>query len=861
MRDGQIFWGSKVSAIKRTLGFKFTWFFSFLTFAIFFSFQNCSLQGFESGAATGSSVSPFALDSLTLATVNNPLQNSCLCIDCGKAEIKALAGAQCTHIRWGRFPWDPWERGGLVNEVFNTSVKQPLKESVSAAKETFGRNVSFEFGIPEYFHNNYRQLSVSQSEMTSINNYLRKFIPEQSFPQGSQTPFSQMQTRTHGFAVPILDHPVGLQWHFYLAKLAIDSGATSIYISQVNLRLSGSHGANDFIRLIKALRAYAYEVKQTSLIVGAESLYNVPEPYPGAFVEQIQYLKFITDTDVAQLNGNGRWVVLRKDGSELECLGQEHLDKSKPPSKNQKGQLVGQICVATADSGGQLREYNKLGHRGPSFMSANPHKIPVLLELDGCQDCDWISGNSLTHSAAKGAGNTVFYKSHGDESLTTCHSRVRNGLSTTMQFISQPKWVREAFMKYMVRMSLEMTQATGTPTYFPRPVKVDQNHYWQLAQGNLSRVAQQRSLVRQCPLTDDGPSQSGLSIGLHYMAQPCGDLDAVIETLMPDFLDRVLKRPSDQPPLFSEEQLNQLYLSILQRHMEEEDYPYWLSTGKTLAQIESELKYFCENNINGECSQEDDTPPLVSFEQVAQAYNQILNRSGSPIEISYWVNSGKTLSQIHDDLTFICENKLNGECSQPTAPSVTSDQVAQAYVQILKRSGSSSEISYWINSGKTLSQIQSDLSYYCENKINGECSQPTSPSVTSAQVAQAYIQILKRSGSSSEIAYWINSGKTLSQIQSDLTYYCQNKINGECSQPVVSTPTPTAPPPPPTSTMPVSSAGVTGSQVAALYYQILKRSGKTDEINYWLNSGKTLSQIQADLTYYCQNKINGECSN
>ncbi len=776
-------------------------------------FQNCS-GGFET-LNTNSSLKFDSDGLLSLASyTQNPLQNSCYCIDCSASEIQALSGLECKHIRWGRFPWNPWENGsGSVNAVFEQSVNQRISSSVVAAKQVFGSNVSFEFGIPEYFHSNYRQLQVSNSEMEVVDRYLRAQIPNLSITPASSTPFANMPVGDRAdFTNPQMDSVPGLRWHFFLGKQAIDSGAGSIYISQVNIRFASPSNTSYFIGLIKALRAYAQENYGRSLIVGAESIEHLSEPYKGAFQEQIQYVKFITDTDVALLSG-GKWVVQRKEGSKIDCLGQDLLDPSHPAKSNSKGQLVGQLCVSAPDNG-QLREFNSLGYRGASFLSDNRYKIPVVLELDGCQACDWTNG-SLTHSSSQqGHNNVVFYKHHGFESGSTCHSRVRNGLTTTMQFLSQPKWVRDEFQKYMVRLAYQMTQQTGVPTYFPRLVKVDQNHFWQIDGATLSRASEQKSLLRQCPANDDGPGISGVPMGLHFVAKNCDNLDSARETLRSDFLNI---KPSHEPPI-----------SQLPQQPEEPKQPELPQQPEEPKQPELPQQPVTPSHptygscvFNGQMIQHGQSVKAYQasavphgstcWSQTRTCHNGVLSgtyayASCSTLAANSCTFAGQTIAHgqsvtaYNNDVvpagsscksqTRTCNNgTLSGSyfyktCAVSNVPVPTDVDLTREYEAVVI--GALENVL-----GRPRHEAMADrvgIDYWVGRMKAGMTAQQLSQNLKASDeyfVRKAYKDILRRSPVQSEVAYYIgqlSAGKmSRSQITAHFNHVCANKIGGECS--------------------------------------------------------------------------------
>lgn len=516
-------------------------------------FQNCTggFNQLELDKENPSSTSASSISNLSLADYSsNPLANSCYCLDCSDIEINSMASEltnKCSYIRWGLYPWNPWEAGrypetasrGTIDEQFNSLYSVHLRKAVTAAKAKFGNDVFFEASIPEYFNDNYRELKVSQDELRTIDTYLE--VSENYY---HEKPFKDMPTgHAADFTTPSLDHNIGMRWHFFMGKKALDQGAKALNIPQINLRTSN---LDRLSHLVAALRQYARDQGLGKIIIGIESIEDFSESSQLSLKGKVDFIKKVMDTDVAQYDSaNKTYYAYDQHGNHLNCYSQEELNSSKlgGAKKSEKsGQLIGQLCLLESklfeNGKAKNRQYNNHGFVHNHLLQ-NPAKIPVLMELDGCHQCNWTQGKSLTHRATYSNGTTqgypIYYKDHtkGDADGTDCYSKVRNGLPTTMQFLSLPAVYRQSFVIYATKTAAKLSNQEGFDVFFPRPIKVDQNHYWQIRDGDMDEASQQRSYLRLCPKGLDDLSYSGPDMGLFYRANGnfCGDMNAIDQSL------------------------------------------------------------------------------------------------------------------------------------------------------------------------------------------------------------------------------------------------------------------------------------------------------------------------------------------
>lgn len=153
-----------------------------------------------------------------------------------------------------------------------------------------------------------------------------------------------------------------------------------------------------------------------------------------------------------------------------------------------------------------------------------------MLEFDGCSECRYKAG--IVTDDRKNWSNVIFYANHGDVSKTDCFPNIRNGLSNTMLYLTQPANSRRNFNEYMSELSLKLSSSAQiSPVYWPQPIKVDQNHFWQIS--NNFAMPGQEKLIRYCPENINGPGRTHDPTfdAVFYQAQSCGDLGGIQNNL------------------------------------------------------------------------------------------------------------------------------------------------------------------------------------------------------------------------------------------------------------------------------------------------------------------------------------------
>jgi cyclophilin family peptidyl-prolyl cis-trans isomerase len=128
---------------------------------------------------------------------------------------------------------------------------------------------------------------------------------------------------------------------------------------------------------------------------------------------------------------------------------------------------------------------------------------------------------------------------------------------------------------------------------------------------------------------------------------------------------------------------------------------------------------------------------------VTAAYIKYLGRSPQPSELPFWVNQllNHTLSDEQLEAGFLVSPEYIGDNG---GNPVGATWVQSLYMNLLGRTGSQSDVQFWVNKLTTNSPEQVALDF------------TTSPERESDRVAADYQQYLGRSASTSEIQYWVN---------------------------------------------------------------------------------------------------------
>jgi hypothetical protein len=541
---------------------------------VLLNFQNCTNQFQARDFSKRESISEASRDLQLVRSSGNRidrdhyLRRSCYCLDCHDKSgssvdqqdmtIGAIAQTGCQYIRWASFPWVSLQGGTIFDQSTQKLRTRTPEEEKAIQKDELDRfeemvkrlppQVIAEYGIPEILSETFAlSLEVSASELAILNELALKYNPS-AFPFDGFS-YSKMVRSdnpnnfwggTYVNGMPILDSKAGWHYHLLLFIRAHSRGARGFYLSQANHRFSGGTPAGkEFYleSLIMALRSYAVELTGVDIIFGSESLEPIYSRYqtvpPNAGL--IDFVKYIGDLDVAEKDPvSGDFFAMHQDGTPRKCRNSDLLSmNSQTVRQNSKGQRVGPLCLLDDDSTGGRAYASTINGAASLPLDSNIGNWPVMLEFDGCSECHVLGRAEL-------GSNAVYYKNHGDDSTTDCYSRVRNGLSNTMLFISQPKSVREQFNLYASYMAIGMSSKRGHPIYFPQGIKVDQNHFWQLPsnyyQLTSQQLQEQKNRVRLCPATEDGAGKA-FNSSLYYSAILCDDLGGVKTALSDSFIN------------------------------------------------------------------------------------------------------------------------------------------------------------------------------------------------------------------------------------------------------------------------------------------------------------------------------------
>ncbi|MCB9653651.1 MAG: hypothetical protein H6729_05925 [Deltaproteobacteria bacterium] len=470
------------------------------------------------------------------------LSKSCFCANCVEDQgpwsatdnLDAIAATGCLYVKGGFAPWQKIARA-LPNDL--PAINEQFFAGITTAVNVLGPNVIVDFGLQEIITENYvESLRLTGAERTTINelalSFDREFTgAEESFdfdavdrratrPGLPENPWGNEPKSRNG--VPTLLSKEGWQYHVLLAMRAIDAGARGIALSQVHLRLGPATGAppRHLESFVRAVRHYAATVHDTDIIIGVEAIGGY---YPnGAPSGLYDWTKFVTDIDVARGSVGNKFAYDARTGTQVPCHGQSFLGQVDDAHLNDAGALIGELCLVKG-VGENLRVHYESDEPTlyPDFDKNNPSNIPMIIELDGCQECTFRDLRS-------DATNIVYYQYSGTNLTTSCYPEVRGGLTTTMLFLSQPKQIRAAFNLYMARTTSEL-RAKGMKVYYAPKMQAGQNNYYQIHDNQYhfsdAEIARLRGSVRLCPETDDGPSLDFANHrSLLYNAEFCDDL-------------------------------------------------------------------------------------------------------------------------------------------------------------------------------------------------------------------------------------------------------------------------------------------------------------------------------------------------
>ncbi len=476
-----------------------------------------------------------------LEDLETVLRAACYCIDCSLEETLSAVELGCRYLRFAVFPWDP--------ETHDTPYDRLQSLSTACAGSAI-----VEFGIPEWVSDAHLGDEV---DVSAYHDFIDDSLSSQlgtSTQLESDAPFDRCGVCHQCGHVPVLTQDEGWAWHLYMAIRAIDAGARSIYLPQLDLRLANSEDLPRFAALVDSIQQYAQAQIGQEVVIGSESL----EGYEtgAGLADLIDFVKRPLDTDVALRDQLG-YFALDKDDEKVRCLGDDELLEpydeivsSAEIAHFHPEMPIGPLCVLE-----ESRVYNygtydgPGGHQHPDPL-LNSHGIAhVLWELDGCHAIHWSYSGSfeqfrddhlLSPLLTGNEEYAVWFKIPGDDSVTYAFGNVRTGLSTTIQFLSRPQAVRRAFIGYMADLAAAISASDDQASFhFPQPYKLDQNHTWQVSSG--SNLYQQH-VVRQCP--DDGGHPVSLP-GVCYWAEQCDDISAIERALSGAGLDGACGQAAD----------------------------------------------------------------------------------------------------------------------------------------------------------------------------------------------------------------------------------------------------------------------------------------------------------------------------
>lgn len=472
----------------------------------------------------------------------------------------SIVSSNCKALLWYEFPWGTDIRTGL--------------ESRLQRFDGIG-NYKAEASVPEYIDLNMMPIEYTQTEIDIMNMLTQKYRSGLAGLVSASTNFNDYivpntlnywpSPGTNG--IPSLETPQGWYYHLWFGINYINAGASISGITQANIRFFNyvdGVPANIAARgqilaaYIKALKAYKKLISGQNLLVKAESVQSWWFDYSNGLPEYIDLQKWVVDTDIADGNGN----VPTKDGTgTLPCYGTAS---------------AGQMCIVNKPTGAFTREGENTYY---NYLSLDLYGVPVSLELDGCQGCALMNPNG---SVLNGV-NYPIYKRPTDSwvNVTNCSAYIRNGLSPTMQYISQLPSVRHAFNQYMQNTITALTNQRKVNFYYPQPVQVDQNNLTGLYDENLNAPAGGviplvdlqfiRSKVKYCPNASGEETNINIIEGRLYKADECGDLTNITSVLSTE--NRLSQVYHSRTEYYA---VTKYYYGFFERTPDEEGMLYWV---------------------------------------------------------------------------------------------------------------------------------------------------------------------------------------------------------------------------------------------------------------------------------------------
>ena len=179
--------------------------------------------------------------------------------------------------------------------------------------------------------------------------------------------------------------------------------------------------------------------------------------------------------------------------------------------------------------------------------------------------------------------------------------------------------------------------------------------------------------------------------------------------------ERPKEEPKPQVPGLTPEQetIKGYYQQYLGRAPQTSEITDWQGTGKTLAEIQTGLK--------------EHPTSTTATQAIGQYYQEYLGRPAQASEVKDWQGTGKSLEAIKEGLLgYAQQQKTAGGSSSPTpaAPAAASESdresaIKQGYQAYFGRTPAAQEVSDWLGTGKSASDITSGLKGHATNIYSG----------------------------------------------------------------------------------------------------------------------------------------------
>lgn len=738
------------------------------------------------------------------------LSKSCFCINCKLSDIAIAQAKGCKHYRWGAFWWE--ETGHFTSVSSGVESWNNLFNDLGARTSALSEHDVFELSIPEIgFKNSIESFQVSQPLLDDIKYYTNYYLGSnagfdyQAVSTGQ--PFTLANTAYPGTInfwapntnIPTLDSAHGWVYHLAYAFKAIDKGARAIYITQIPLRLSGTQAftperavrmtllVKAFSQAVKLYGVAKYNKKIMFATEGLERGYEVnTNAFSADFASWIDYQKVILDTDFADAQKKVNNILPNGTTAKRNCIYPSLVftdSASLLPLCESDNQVTGKYRIYHQGylyAGLQDGEYYSFVN--PVFQT-QALKIPISLEMDGCQACSFINNDSAdTFSHFTSAHHITAYFKGGGTSLgkTWCKSEIRNGLTPTMQYLTQPQSVRQNFLKYISQVARLRSYETNSLVFFPQLIKVDQNHFLQPVNDysnfvsiagtqttptpafnlvfNATQLQQQYQKIKYCPT----PNYPGGALQKYLMSsENRPDVEAFVSRMYAKFLNT--PNPDSAGVIhWSNEVANPMWYShvgLIKMFIDlgRNNYNY-LTTPSQLIQALYQVIF---NRSAGQ-SEIDAwlAHPLVAATG-DNANNTMMNNISQKLVPLFYMNSventiWKKITTHFDTGTFLraedCEdgNVVQQILTQPINTRDASQYIEQLYVNILGRPSDIGGKNSWLNVAP-----QTNAYEYLQGFLNSpEALNKNLVNSTSKVAELCYKVLLNRTPSEAEINSW-----------------------------------------------------------------------------------------------------------